>query len=320
MGLECTTYRIEFLPEDQKALPRFLGGVIRGAFGRSLRALACATGAPACDGCPVAARCAYREVFDPVPPAEHPLQRFGAIPAPYAFDLEADPPRDSAPGRPLSIRLTLAGAARRHLGLILLALERAAAGGLAKPRARFGLATVHVETADGHERLLMERAGARIPPHPPTARLDAVGAVPADARDLRLAVRLLAPCRLVVRGRAVRPEGFTPYPWLMALVRRVSLMADFHGDGPLGLDFGDLADRAAATRLVEADLRFVRVERWSSRQRQTMPFDGLAGAFAIEGPLAPFLPLAALATRLNVGKHASFGLGVFRLAQNPTSG
>lgn len=320
MGLECTTYRILFLPEDRKALPRFLGGAIRGAFGRSLRALACATGAPTCDGCRVAGRCAYREVFDPVPPAEHPLQRFGAIPAPYAFDLAGDPPRDSAPGRPLSIRLTLAGAARRHLGLVLLALERAASGGLARPRAKLDLATVHVETGDGRERLLVEHAGARIPPHPPTARLDADPAAPADARELRLAVRLVSPCRLVVRGHAVRPDRFTPYPWLMAMARRVSLMADFHGDGPLGLDFGDLADRAAATRLVDAELRFVRVERWSSRQRQAMPFDGLVGAFAIEGPLAPFLPLAAVATRLNVGKHASFGLGVLRLAQGPTSG
>ncbi len=312
MGLECATYRIELLPQDRNALPAFLGGAIRGAFGRSLRALACATGAATCDGCPVAARCAYREIFDPVPPAEHTLQRFAAIPAPYAFDLEGDPPRDSAPGRPLSIRLTLAGAARRHLGLILLAIDRAASGGLAKPRARFERATVHVETGDGRERLLLDRADTRIPPHPPTARLDADPAASADARDLRVAVRLITPCRLVVRGNAVRPDGFTPYPWLMALVRRVSLMADFHGDGPLGLDFADLADRASATRLVDADLRFVRVERWSSRQRQAMPFDGLVGTFSIEGPLAPFLPLMDLATRLNVGKHASFGLGRFQ--------
>lgn len=310
MALEYTTYRIALVPRDPAVLPAFAGGVLRSTFGMALRDFACATRAPTCDGCPVAQGCAYRELFDPLPPESHALQRFSAIPAPYVFDLGEDRARHLAPGRPLIVGLTLIGRARRHLGLALLAIQRGAGGGLSRTEARLDLRQVTSLRPDGAEVVILGEPDAEIRPHPPSARLDRES-LREDEAIHRIAFRLTTPTRLTQGGKPARPADLEPRTLLMAIARRVSLLADFHGDAPLGLDFADLAERADSARFIRKALRWQPLERWSSRQRQTMPFDGLVGEVDIEGPLTPFLPLIDFAARLNVGKHASFGLGRF---------
>jgi hypothetical protein len=308
MSLEYSAYRIDLLPRDARALPAFAGGALRSTFGMVLRDFACATRAPSCEGCPVARSCAYRELFDPLPPATHALQRFSAIPAPFVFDLGEDRARHLSPGRPLTVGLTLIGRARRHLGLALLAIQRGAGGGLSRADVRLDLKRVTAIGPDGGEILVLKDPGAVVGPHPDTARLESLPAAFDDASH-RIGFRLMTPTRLIQNGRPARPDDLAPRTPLMAIARRVSLLADFYGDGPLGLDFADLVARADAARWTQSALRWQRLERWSSRQQRAMPFDGLVGTIEVEGPLAPFIPLLEFAVRLNVGKHASFGLG-----------
>jgi hypothetical protein len=315
LALEYSTYRLELTPRDRGALPAFAGSALRGTFGMVLRDLACATRAPTCDGCRVARDCAYRELFDPLPPDTHALQRFSAIPAPYVFDLGEDRARHLAPGSPLTIGLTLMGRARRHLGLALLAIQRGAGGGLSRADLRLDLRRVTVERRDGGDAVVLDAPGASLRPHPYSARLESLPAA-GDEDHRRIAFRLLTPTRLTQDGNPARVDDLKPRTLLMAIARRVSLLADFHGDGPLGLDFTDLAARAAEARFARKALRWQRLERWSSRQQRTMPFDGLVGDIEVEGPLAPFGPLIAFAARLNVGKHASFGLGRYQYRQS----
>jgi hypothetical protein len=308
LALEYTTYRIDLLPRDARALPAFAGGALRSTFGMVLRDFACATRAPTCEGCRVARSCAYRELFDPVPPDAHALQRFSAIPAPYVFDLGKDRARHLAPGRPLEVGLTLIGRARRHLGLALLAIQRGAGGGLSRADVRLDLRRVTAARPDGDEIVVLDEPGAAVRLHPCSARFETLPPASGDVSH-RIAFRLLTPTRLTQDGKPARVDDLKPRTLLMAIARRVSLLADFHGDGPLGLDFADLSARADAARFTCTALRWQRLERWSSRQQRTMPFDGLVGDVEIEGPLAPFVPLVDFAARLNVGKHASFGLG-----------
>ena len=308
MALEYTTYRIDLLPRDARALPAFAGGALRSTFGMVLRDFACATRAPTCEGCRVAQSCAYRELFDPLPPEAHALQRFSAIPAPYVFDLGEDRARHLAPGLPLTVGLTLIGRARRHLGLALLAIQRGAGGGLSRSDVRLDLRRVTAVGPDGAETVVLDEPGAAVRLHPYSARFEALPPPSGDATH-RIAFRLLSPTRLTQAGEPARPADLQPRTLLMAIARRVSLLADFHGDGPLGFDFPDLAARAGQARFTRKTLRWQRLERWSSRQQRTMPFDGLVGDVEVEGSLGPFVPLIGFAARLNVGKHASFGLG-----------
>jgi len=98
----------------------------------------------------------------------------------------------------------------------------------------------------------------------------------------------------------------------MALVRRIALIREFHGAGPLELDFHALG--AAAEQLTsEKDLVWRDWTRYSSRQQQKIALGGVVGAWRIRGDLAPFLPFLHLGQWLHVGKEATFGLGGYRL-------
>ena len=52
------------------ALPAFAGSTLRGAVGRTLRHLVCATKLPVCEGCPVRSACAYATLHDGYTPPD----------------------------------------------------------------------------------------------------------------------------------------------------------------------------------------------------------------------------------------------------------
>ncbi|PID64654.1 MAG: hypothetical protein CR963_00115, partial [Gammaproteobacteria bacterium] len=50
-------------------------------------------------------------------------------------------------------------------------------------------------------------------------------------------------------------------------------------------------------------------QRYSQRQRQKMPLDGIMGTVTYEGELAEFMPLVEFCTQTHIGKQTAFGLG-----------
>jgi hypothetical protein len=106
-----------------------------------------------------------------------------------------------------------------------------------------------------------------------------------------------------------------PRHLLLALLRRVSLLAERHGPAPLDLDFRALKIRAEAAEFAEATLRWVEWARYSGRQQALLQMGGLLGALSL--PLAgieAFWPFLALAPWVHVGKGATMGLGAMRVA------
>ncbi|MDW8469611.1 MAG: hypothetical protein RML56_12215 [Burkholderiales bacterium] len=79
-------YRLVFRMAEDLRLPEFAGSLLRGQFGATLRRASCVTGAPTCAGCPVLSACAYPQIFETPPPAEHRLQKFSRVPNPYVIE------------------------------------------------------------------------------------------------------------------------------------------------------------------------------------------------------------------------------------------
>ena len=120
------------------------------------------------------------------------------------------------------------------------------------------------------------------------------------------------PLRLQKNGRPIDGLQLVARDLLMALVRRIALIHEFHGAGPLALDFTDLADRAERIGSAK-DLRWRDWTRYSSRQNQKMVLGGVVGRWTLTGDLAPFAPFLHLGQWLHVGKEATFGLGGYKL-------
>lgn len=291
-------YRLHFTATTPVHFPEWAGSVLRGGFGHALRQLACMTRQKDCAGCPLLSTCPYPAIFAP-PPVEHSLQRFSQPPAPYLIEPASWGARHIAPGENWHLDMVLMGRALRELPLIHLAWQRAAQRGLGPGDGQSELTQVETFTT------IETTAGPGVDSEK----------TPKSSREITLHFR--TPLRLQDNGRAVPPDKLDAERLLMNLVRRISLLAEFHGHGAPDWDFKALKQAAIAVNS-EKHLKWQDWTRRSSRQQQTMQLGGAIGRWTLRGDLTPFLPALYLGQWLHVGKETVFGLGRYTLEE--TSG
>ncbi|MDP2793433.1 MAG: CRISPR system precrRNA processing endoribonuclease RAMP protein Cas6 [Sulfurisoma sp.] len=319
LALPITRYRFDCVAQTPIRLPDFAGSLLRGAFGRALRQVACITREKDCAPCALKAGCPYTAVFAPGKPAEPQLQRRNSeIPAPYVIEPPAWGACVVGPGEDFTFHMVLIGRAREHLPIVILAWRRALARGLGPGDGRGDIAAVATETgkiiytpADGR---IAEHAAA-VPPAPTFAGVTAA-----------ITLRFVTPLRLQHNGNALPPHRLTPRPLILAAARRASLLGEFHGtdSAPPAIDWKALAAEAD-TLTDERRLEWRDWTRYSSRQKQLMTLGGAVGEWTLRGEFGHAWPWLYLGQWLHVGKETVFGLGGYRLetdlsAHNSTPG
>jgi hypothetical protein len=306
--LPLARYRFTFRMHADLRLPDYAGSLLRGQFGAALRRAACITKARTCDGCPLLATCPYPAIFETPAPAEHPLQKFSAVPNPYVIEPPPLGTRFVAAGENLSFAMVLVGRALDQLPLIVYALQRAFGRGIGTQRAAGDLHDIVHEDADGGPASVWEPDAGRVLAHAPQLALPAFEPL----REVRLAID--TPLRLQDNSRPLHGRDLSPRRLVTALVRRAALLFEFHAGRPgLGAGAGALA-RHAETLADERDLVWHDWTRYSSRQQQAMTLGGVLGTWSLRGDLAPVLPWLWLGQWLHVGKNATMGMGAYRLA------
>lgn len=285
-------------------LPPFPGGLLRGAFGSSLRALSCMTGFRSCTGCPLLVTCPFPALFEPV---ARDLSAVGlprlqeGLPPPFILRV---PEADVGPDGQLSFGMRLLGPAIARLAFVIEAWRRALARGLGRDRVRGRLVRVVAE-ADG--RVVWEGEDIVWPD------VAAPALVPAGEWVLLVS---RTPLRLQARGRPLPANALTPRVLVAGVVRRVRLLASLCAPdvqaavrGWPVADWLEAADGIGHT----PDLVWRDWYRFSARQRRRMNLGGYVGRWRwdrVPGEIQPLLSLGAL---VHVGKEASFGLGAFEV-------
>jgi hypothetical protein len=281
--LELAAFDFRFRARGPMRMPGYMGSAWRGGFGRALRRAVCVTGLPTCPGCPFEASCVYPYLFETAPSGEAGiLAGYDRVPNPFVLAPPWEEARLVSGGGETGLRLVLIGRAVEHAGFARQAVVEAGLRGLGPDRGALDL-----------------------------VKVDTVAPPPAGPCPERVEIALLTPLRLVEAGRLVGPGALRPRHLLMALLRRVSTLAERHGrPAPLDLDYRALKERAEPAEFAAADLRWIDWARWSGRQQALLRMGGLLGSLSL--PLAglePFWPFLALAPWVHVGKGATMGLG-----------
>jgi len=284
--LEIAGFEFRFAARAPMRLPGYTGSACRGGFGRALRRAACVTGWSVCPGCPLLADCAYPYIFEtPAGPDAGILADYERVPNPFVLAPAWHDAASLAAGDAVTMRLVLIGRAIEHSALARQAVIETAWHGIGPDRGPLDLVSAE-------------------PIAPP----------PAAACPDRVTIELLSPLRLVEKGRLVGPDALRPRSLLLALLRRVSLLAQRHGPAPLDLDYRALKALAEATEFEDTSVRWTEWRRFSGRQQRLLPMGGLLGALSLPlRGLEPFWPLLSLAPWVHVGKGATMGLGAVRI-------
>ena len=302
--LPVQRFILSFDAPARRTVPAFAGNAWRGAFGHALRAAACLTGAAQCAGCTRKPQCAYAYVFETPPSADATAMRLYPN-APHPFVLRELP---SPAGTGAELMLTVIGRAQRLVPLMIEALRQAAAGPHGIAGQQLELRAVRQEMRLGQadwRRVDGERGSIAV------FAANPCGAPDAPTGGLRL--QSITPLRVKKEGRSVTAAGFGFGDVFGSLMRRVSMLCSFHGGAPLQAPFAELAARS---RQVTARSQWtpVRQQRFSNRQQQAMPMDGVAGWMEIDAAdVAPFWPFLWLGQYVHAGSAATMGLGCYEL-------
>lgn len=291
---------------ERAVLPPFKGSLLRGAFGHAFRRATCSMGpGHSCRECPLRRACLYTRLFETFVEGEPPpfLRGIPTSPRPYVFETVTEA-TEFEPGAPLCFDLLLFGQATSLAAHALLAVERAARGGLGASRFPF----------------VLDKAGASLPQggwqeiykdgRPSPALANVAPRFPAGALvgEDRLTLRFLTPTRLQVRGRLEEEPDFRAV--VFAMLRRTLELAWFHLPGSeIDWCLRPLLDRASQVDVVASDFHWQEWQRYSNRQQRKISLGGFVGTLELEGDLAPFGSLLRAAEVLHVGKGATFGLG-----------
>ncbi len=304
MQFPLARYRFDCVAATSLRLPEYAGSLLRGAFGRALRQVACMTRTKDCAPCPLRAGCPYTAVFEPGRPvSEHPRLQNSAIPPPYVIEPPAWGARTLAPGEPFAFYMVLIGGALDHLPIVILAWRRALARGLGQGDGTAHLAAVAVESGE----TIHTPADGRIAAHATGVTLERPEQAPAA-----ITLDFVTPLRLQEAGRALPPHRLGSRALLLALARRASLLGEFHCGGAPAIDFHRLAVDADTVG-GQRHLQWRDWTRYSSRQERCMTLGGVLGTWTLAGNLALAWPWLQLGQWLHVGKETVFGLGAYRL-------
>ena len=93
-----------------------------------------------------------------------------------------------------------------------------------------------------------------------------------------------------------------------ALRRASSLLATYDGAEP-DLDYPGLVHMACSVRIRQCRLRWQDWDRYSFRQREKLKLGGLTGSITYADVPDTFLPLLDFASKVDLGKQTTFGLG-----------
>jgi len=282
-------------------LSRYSGSLWRSGFGANLRELACVTGAPSCDACPVRHNCAYGVVFDTLQPtaARGLNARHREQPHPYVLSPAGEDETAAV------VDFIVLGPALTHLPLLLRALKHQQ-----PTRKREGEWQLHAmaqrATAPDQADTPIWESG--LPWPTPTAQRPTAPPVPQAVR-----VKLLHPLRLRVQGEYLSAQQFTFAAFLTALLRRMEMLRGLTADSTPAFDFPGLVKAAQTLPASHVQLQWQDWARYSARQRQTIPMGGLIGSFELQGDLTAFWPYLWIGQWLHVGKGAVMGLGRYQL-------
>lgn len=214
-------------------------------------------------------------------------------------------------GGDFDIELVLVGPASRHAASCLEALAMLGVNGLTQARHRFEITEIQACHPQGEQTVWSADVGWNVKALAPQPAAELL----ADRTNATsVLIDFTTPLRLK-KGDGFLHTCPTPRIFIERLLGRMQLLATQQTGVPLltrELKISLLA-QAEGVRVVQDTLEWVRLERYSARQKQRMENGGLLGLMLFEGALGELEGWMRLGSWLHVGAKTTFGLGRYRM-------
>ena len=287
---EIQRYRVHIRAINSIEMPEYAGSALRGAFGHALKDSACLSAAQNKGKCVcrVEDACVYQQLFAPLAQQSQALSRHYTVAPPLIIEAHAMPSK-LEPEQHAYFDVTCIGQqANAQWPIIQLALQKAL---------KKGIGWRHPERG--------------------SAQLLAVNTLTVPEMEAQSTddwhIQLLSHTRLQHQGHILKAQEWEASHWFMALMRRYTLMQEAYQLPLPQVNWQKLAPLISQLSWHSVDLHDVEWTRWSNRQKQTVPLNGVIGTFVLESVPPALQPYVYYGQWLHVGKNSMFGLGQYQV-------
>lgn len=302
-------YLFRFQVEDEiKKLPQFKGSMLRGAFGKSLKASVCISENKICDICFLKKRCYYFTVFETEIEDNSLwfLQGVKKQPHPFVIDSTTAEKISYSKNEFFDIGVSLFTLFPEALPYFILAFEKLGRSGISVKRYKLKLKKVFSVTNDDDLFEIYDSNTKKL-----REILEPFMITPSMLYNNanKILLTFTSPLRIQDNSTILKNNNqITAEILLRAILRRVYTVLNLFYKIPLKEIITDFS----GVKISRNEIFYNEVMRFSNRQKKKMEFGGFLGSIELEGKnLSGFVPYIILASHLNIGKNTVFGYGKY---------
>jgi hypothetical protein len=308
--LPIADYQFTYEAKQKLNVPHYSGALWHGVFGRALKQLVCVTNMDQCDPCMFLYQCDYPYLFrGPRPPDSDLMRKYSTIPVPHIFRVDDTTEHTLQSNQHFSVKMVLTGSANNKLPAIIKAMYAAGIAGLGKQRIECQLIDIMQTGPQQQSDQLM--SDGRFTGH-------AHASIP-EASDLPNQVQLeyLTPYK---PSGALNTQKIDVTRFIMAVIRRISLLQYFYTGKQLDADFRQLKITSELLSINNEQLHWQHYQRYSASHGKAIDTSGWLGRYNICLENCDCIwPYLWLGQWLGAGKNASMGFGRYQLNIKQTS-
>ena len=303
-ALPLAEYSFVFEALQDVELAAFPGGLWHSVFGRALRDQVCVAPGLECARCMLLHHCDYSHLFGgPRPPKSEVMRKYDTIPVPVVLRYDNAVDQAIPAGSYFAVSMIIVGQANEKLPVIIHTMTAVGKAGFGKRRSKAALIEV-TQQAPSLPTLVMARGRMN---HWTPPAMPEILQLPESLR-----ITFMSPYKQT--GKSTASDEFDLPKFIMAVVRRISMLQYFYTGTRLEADFAQLKSQSQAPVNVKSALKWRPHGRYSASHGKRVDTSGWLGSLDVEmagaGALIPFLYLGQW---LNVGKNASMGFGRYQL-------
>lgn len=312
MTLKIYKFNITIELNEKAKMPEYKGSMFRGAFGSVFRQTVCVTKLDTCEDCLLKEQCSYFKIFE-TEIKDHPIEFLKGvkkIPHPFIINPPLDKRRYYNKGDQLQIELVIFGEYIKLVPYFIYSFIKMGEKGITYKRNKFSVLKVVNMLNDGSNRLIYSSSDSKIKNEYEALNLNLADHEKKEVDKIVLDFK--SPFRIQSKGNLIHDRNdITPEIILNNLLRRIEVLFKLFGDG--FDDRKNYLDYAEEISVKSNKLDFIRIMRYSNRQKSKVPLSGFLGEIILSGNLTEIYPLLKIGSYLNIGKNTVFGLGKYEI-------